>query len=89
MTQHLVTLTVEVLVTVDFGGAASAARLAKEHVANGWLLAFQERVDHDAGHYVLKGLSGAVLSVKPWSSSLPGPQKPEPERAPIGDDELF
>lgn len=89
MTQHVVTLTAEVLVTVDSGGPSSAARLVKEHVANGWLLNFQERIDREAGHYVLKGLSGAVSSVKPWLSGLSGPREEEPDRSSLGEDEFF
>lgn len=55
-----VTVEVDVLVDTEQGGREAALRLAKIHVANGWALGYHGGADKDAGHFVIKGMSGEV-----------------------------
>ena len=64
-----VTIEVDALVEVESGGHEAAIRLAKNHIANGWALGFHEGADKDAGHFVIKGMSGAVKGSVPFEGN--------------------
>lgn len=53
-----------VRVSVEFGAEDAARRLARDHVANDWLLHVVDGVAKDAGHFVVKGMSAEVGAVR-------------------------
>jgi hypothetical protein len=55
-----------VYVSLEHGGEAAACRLVRDLVANDWLLRETEGSALDAGHYVVKGLSGEVGTCRPF-----------------------
>jgi len=67
--RYRVKLLAEVLVDVEQGGAESALRLARDHVANDWLLRRREGTRQDALHYVIKGLSADVTGAVPFEGN--------------------
>jgi hypothetical protein len=70
-----------IYVSVEHGGADAAARLARDHVANGWLLRETEGTARDAGAFVLKGLSAAVGIARPFLGNRRVTGAPELEEA--------
>lgn len=67
--RYRVKLLAEVLVDVEQGGAESALKLARDHVANDWLLRRREGTRQDALHYVIKGLSADVTGAVPFEGN--------------------
>ena len=67
--RYRVRLLAEVLVDVEQGGAESALKLARDHVANDWLLRRREGTRQDALHYVIKGLSADVTGAVPFEGN--------------------
>jgi hypothetical protein len=61
-----VEITARVYVSIEHGGEEAVQRLVRDHVCNDWLLQHRDGAANDAGHFVVKGLSGAVESVQPW-----------------------
>ena len=64
--QFVVSLDAEVLVDVPEGGAAAALEVAKTHVANGWLLRYQDGAMKGVGYFSVKGLSAEVMGARPF-----------------------
>ena len=56
-----VDVSAELLVEVSRGGEEAVRAVALD-----WLLRVREGSQNTAGVYLVKGLSGAVLSVRPW-----------------------
>lgn len=61
-----VTLELSAYVDVDSGDETVAAALARDKIANGPCLCTIEGAYRDAGHYLVKGMSAAVKSVRPF-----------------------
>lgn len=55
-----------IYVSVEYGGEESTRRLVRDHVCNDWLLRCRETTARDAGHAVVKGLSGKIERVGPF-----------------------
>jgi len=58
-----------VYVSVEEGADDAAHRIVRDHVANGWLIGFEDGVARDAGHYIVKGLSAKVGEIRPFSGN--------------------
>jgi hypothetical protein len=59
-----------VYVSVEFGGEDAARRIVRDRVANDWLIQEREATAVDSGKYVVKGMSAAVGTVKPWIGNM-------------------
>lgn len=64
--QFEVELRVSALVDVELGGAQAAERIARDHVANDWLLRHREGCAADALHFSVKGMSGEIVGSRPY-----------------------